>query len=117
MNDPSHPAGLTDAQLSALLIANGMTPVAARVAVEKMSAARIGKLGEPDALKALAPKEANGNSNEWLPLASAMVAATDPTKRAKFGAFQPPSNASYLYHAVGRKAASLLIATMHLIQV
>lgn len=80
MNSPSQPAGLTDAQLSALLVANGMTPIAARAAVEKLSAARVEKEGEPDLLQTLAKKEANGKTNEWLPLATAVVAATDPAK-------------------------------------
>ncbi|BDA48817.1 probable pH-interacting protein at C-terminar half [Coccomyxa sp. Obi] len=97
MNGPSHPAGLTDAQLSALLIANGMTPIAARAAVEKMSAARAGKEGEPDPIKVLAAENEYGMTNEWLPVATAVIAATDPAKRAKIGGLASlvPSAALY----------------------
>lgn len=92
LNGPSHPAGLTDAQLSALLIANGMTPIAARAAVQKMSAARVEKEAEPHLQNSLAAKKENGTTNEWSPLATAMVAATDPAKRAKIGAYQSPTD-------------------------
>lgn len=83
-----HAPPLTDAQLSALLIANGATPAAASTAVENGIAAKSGKEGEPDSQPsaALTAKSENGQTNEWLALATAAVAATDPAKRAKLGA-------------------------------
>jgi hypothetical protein len=87
-NGRPHGPPLTDAQLSALLIANGATPAAARTAVENGIAAKCGKEGEPDSqpAAALTAKSENGRTNEWLALATAAVAATDPAKRAKLGA-------------------------------
>ena len=87
-NGPPVVPPLTDAQLSALLIANGASPAAARMALEDGIAAKSGKQGKPDSQPTAVPtaKPENGQKNEWLALATAAVAATDPAKRAKLGA-------------------------------
>ncbi len=87
-NGRPHVAALTDAQLSALLIANGVSPAAAEAAVEKCVGAKSGKQEDSKSRLAAAVAATIENvrtANKWLPLASAAIAATDPANRAKLG--------------------------------
>lgn len=73
---PSVPP-LTDAQLSALLVANGATPEAAQSAVQKC---RGGVMAEVANL----PCEV-GHAVDWMRLAKAVMEATDPAKTPRQG--------------------------------
>jgi hypothetical protein len=102
------PEELTDVQLEALLIANGASLADARAAVQSTkqlpngdTKALEGADGHAEEADAADGSPENGSREDWLPLARAIVAATDLAKTlspARLGMASSPAPHRHSFH-------------------